>query len=81
MSWRGFGPGSRRWPPQYGIPADTQFAIQLCLEEALSNIIRHGHRGQPNLPITVDCTTPAGTQEVVFTIEDHAPPFDPLGGR
>ncbi len=61
-----------------GIPANTEFAIQLCLEEAISNIIRHGHGGQPNLAITVDCTTPAGTQEVVFAIEDHAPPFNPL---
>ncbi len=79
MSWRGFGPGSKRWPPQYSIPAETQFAIQLCLEEALSNIIRHGYRDQPNQPITVDCaTTRRLPQELVFTIEDQAPPFDPL---
>ena len=33
---------------RYSVPADTQFAIQLCLEEALSNVIRHGYQGQPN---------------------------------
>ena len=45
---------ARVWPwvealaTRYSVPADTQFAIQLCLEEALSNIVRHGYGGQPN---------------------------------
>ncbi len=75
---------ARVWPwvealaAEYSIPAETQFAIQLCLEEALSNIIRHGYRDQPDQPITVDCATPAGTLELVFTVEDRAPAFDPL---
>jgi serine/threonine-protein kinase RsbW len=64
------------------VPADTQFAIQLCLEEALSNIIRHGYQGLPNQAISVEYA-PAGVEndnaeELVFTVEDHAPPFDPL---
>lgn len=71
---------------RYSVPADTQFAIELCLEEALSNIIRHGYRGQANQPISISCAVepaPAGVEnedarELVFTIEDHAPPFDPL---
>jgi anti-sigma regulatory factor (Ser/Thr protein kinase) len=67
---------------RYSVPADTQFAIQLCLEEALSNIIRHGYQGQPDQAISVECA-PASAEnedagELVFTIEDHAPPFDPL---
>jgi anti-sigma regulatory factor (Ser/Thr protein kinase) len=75
---------ARLWPwiealaAEYAIPADTQFAIQLCLEEALSNIVRHGYRGQPDQPITVECTTPAETRKLVFTVEDRAPAFDPL---
>ena len=77
---------ARVWPwvealaAQVSFPADTQFAIQLCLEEALSNIMRHGYRGQPNQSITIACTVeraPAAG-ELVFTIEDHAPPFDPF---
>lgn len=71
---------------RYSVPAGTQFAIELCLEEALSNIIRHGYRSQPNQLITIACTVgraPAGGEnetaaELVFTVEDHAPPFDPL---
>ncbi len=62
---------------RYALTASTRFAIQLCLEEALSNIVRHGYRGRANQSITVECApSPAG--ELVFTIEDHAPPFDPL---
>lgn len=60
----------------YAIPADSQFAIDLCLEEALSNVIRHGYRGEPGRPITVDFTSGAGF--VVFTVQDQAPSFDPL---
>lgn len=68
----------------YAVPADTRFAIELCLEEALSNIIRHGYRGQANQSISIACTAEGSPSdaavagELVFTIEDHAPPFDPL---
>jgi anti-sigma regulatory factor (Ser/Thr protein kinase) len=61
---------------QYSISAQTQFAIALCLEEALSNVMRYGYRGQENQSITVDCALGAG--ELVFTIQDHAPHFDPF---
>jgi len=62
---------------QYSIPAQTQFAIQLCLEEALSNIIRHGYGGEPIHTITVDCV-PAEAGKLLLRIEDQASPFDPL---
>ena len=62
---------------EYAIPADTAFAVHLCLEEAISNVIRHGYRGQPNHTVTVDCASPEANL-VVFTVEDQAPPFDPL---
>jgi serine/threonine-protein kinase RsbW len=68
---------------RYSIPADTQFAIQLCLEEALSNIVRHGYRGLPGRSMTVEYALSDGG-ELVFTIEDRAPHFDPFavsGGR
>ena len=67
---------------RYSIPSDTEFAIQLCLEEALSNVMRHGYQGQPNQSITIDCAPSGveneGVEELVFTVEDHAPPFDPF---
>lgn len=75
---------ARLWPwvealaAEYDLSADTQFAIQLCLEEALSNIVRHGYRGHPDQLITVDYSTSAGNRELMFTLEDHGPAFDPL---
>ena len=60
----------------YSISGDTAFAINLCLEESLSNVIRHGYRGEPGHPVTVDFV--AGEGQVQFVIEDQAPPFDPL---
>jgi anti-sigma regulatory factor (Ser/Thr protein kinase) len=64
---------------EYAIPADTVFGVHLCLEEAISNVIRHGYDGQPGNRITVDCASPSA-HEVVFTIEDQAAPFDPVSG-
>jgi len=60
----------------HAVPADTRFAIHLCLEEALSNVIRHGYCGQPGRPVTVQFASRPG--ELVFTIEDEAPAFNPL---
>lgn len=58
------------------IPAETLFAIHLCLEEALSNVIRHGYRGEPNHAIELSFA--AGEENgFTFTIVDSAPYFAP----
>lgn len=62
---------------EYAIPADTVFGIHLCLEEAVSNVIRHGYGGQTGHTLTVDFAL-TGAHELVFTIEDQAPAFNPL---
>jgi serine/threonine-protein kinase RsbW len=62
---------------EYAIPADTVFAVHLCLEEAVSNVIRHGYGGQPGNTITIDFSL-SGGHELLFTVEDQAPAFDPL---
>ena len=62
---------------EYAIPPDSAFGIHLCLEEAISNVIRHGYSGQPGHSLTVDYASP-NAHELTFTIEDQAPPFDPL---
>ena len=51
------------------------FAINLCLEEALSNIIRHGYQGDKTHPIRV--TYQRDAHEMRFVIEDEAPHFRP----
>jgi len=74
---------ARVWPwidalaAEYGIPADTRFKIDLCLEEALSNIVRHGYGGEPDHAITV-VFDPEGESGLTFIVEDNAPPFSPL---
>lgn len=62
---------------EHGIPEQTQFAINLCLEEALSNIIRHGHDEDSSHCITVDFES-EGKDKIAFAVEDHAEPFDPV---
>jgi len=61
----------------FAIPSDPLFAIHLCLEEAISNIIRHGYQGSSGR-VTIDFSRENST-DLVFTIEDQAPFFDPLG--
>jgi anti-sigma regulatory factor (Ser/Thr protein kinase) len=61
---------------EYSLSDETVFAINLCLEEALSNIIRHGHNEEPGHPLTVDACTD-GRSMLLFTIEDQAPHFLP----
>jgi anti-sigma regulatory factor (Ser/Thr protein kinase) len=73
---------ARLWPwveslaAEHVVPAGTLYAIHLCLEEALSNVIRHGYRGANDQFIKVECAPGAG--ELAFIIEDQAPAFNPL---
>jgi serine/threonine-protein kinase RsbW len=56
------------------LAADMAFALQLCLEEAVANIVMYG--GAPDdAPIVVDIARADGS--VTATIEDSALPFDP----
>jgi|SRR5215472_3641316 len=66
-----------RLASQYAIPDDTRFAMNLCLEEVLSNIIRHGYSGQSDRSINIRFSS---LQEgcFVFVIDDEAPLFNPL---
>lgn len=66
-----------RLASQHAIPNDTQFAMDLCLEEVLSNIVRHGYSNEPDRAITVRFTNPRGGY-FVFVVEDEAPHFNPL---
>ena len=61
---------------EYSIPAKTVFAIHLCLEEALSNVIRHGCDGQGDRQIIVSFS--ANEESATVTIEDQASHFNPL---
>lgn len=61
----------------HSIPAPIQFAMELCLEEAISNIIRYGYFGQPDHSISVHFTSPRDGH-FVLVVEDASPPFNPV---
>jgi anti-sigma regulatory factor (Ser/Thr protein kinase) len=61
---------------EHSISPDTRYAIDLCLEEALSNIIRHGYCGEPNHAIDISFAGD-GKKGLTFIIVDDAPHFAP----
>ena len=62
---------------RHSIPESTQYAMNLCLEEVLANIVVHGYSAQPDFPIAIQFTSPREGY-FVFVVEDQAPPFNPV---
>lgn len=57
-----------------GFGRDDTFAIQLSLEEALVNAIKHGNRLDPNKQVHVEATVTPRRVEII--IEDEGGGFD-----
>jgi anti-sigma regulatory factor (Ser/Thr protein kinase) len=53
----------------------TSFAVQLCLDEAVANILEHGKGSARASAIAADLER--SDSEVVLDIEDDGGPFDP----
>lgn len=62
---------------RHGVPERTRFAMELCLEESVSNVIRHGYAGRTDRPVVVRFVSPRKGAFVLF-VEDEAPRFNPL---
>jgi serine/threonine-protein kinase RsbW len=62
---------------RHGIPENVGFAMNLCLEEAVSNVIRHGYGADTDGPVIVRFTMPR-QGFFVFLVEDDARHFNPL---
>jgi anti-sigma regulatory factor (Ser/Thr protein kinase) len=60
---------------QQGISPDLSFALQLCLEETVANIIMYGCAKDDRLEIAVELERNGGT--LVARIEDTGRSFDP----
>jgi len=56
-------------------PDRDLFAVRLALAEALSNALRHGHRGDPTRPVRVRHHVDA--RRVLVEVEDQGDGFDP----
>jgi serine/threonine-protein kinase RsbW len=61
---------------QHGFGKDVRFAMQLCMEEALANVVMHGYRNEPGHPIVIRSFVSA--HALHFAIDDKAPPFVPV---
>jgi serine/threonine-protein kinase RsbW len=59
-----------------GLSESTHYAVHLCLEESLANIVLHGYKSEPGHPIVLRCRT--SSEWLFFIIEDTAPPFAPI---
>lgn len=59
-----------------GLDADTVFAIRLAVEEAFTNIYEYGYNGGDG-PVTMRIDV--ARRQVVATLIDEAPAFDPAG--
>jgi serine/threonine-protein kinase RsbW len=55
-------------------PADCIGDLVQAVDEAATNIIRYGYRGEPG---RIDVTVELVGDEIVITLEDRAPVFDP----
>ena len=67
------------WAESLEVPMIDLMALQLALEETITNVINHGYRDQPpgTRQFTVEFSTPAaGTVRLVIT--DDASAYDPL---
>ena len=61
---------------RYGLTDDARFAVNLCLEEALANVVLHGYQSEPGHPIVIQSSASGGS--LFFSIEDKAPSFVPV---
>ena len=59
----------------YGLPGEECRAVALAVDEAMSNVIRHAYRGDPERPIEMECQAKADRME--FTFLDEGEPPDP----
>jgi serine/threonine-protein kinase RsbW len=69
-------PWTEAWASAHGLAEQTRFALHLCMEEALANVVLHGYQNQPGHPVVIRCSMEGGW--LVFAIEDEAPPFTPV---
>jgi serine/threonine-protein kinase RsbW len=77
--------GAASWIESIGadlnLPESRVFAIQICLEELMSNIVRHAQGSHPRSldptkPILISITVNAFEDRITLTVEDNGAPFN-----
>lgn len=71
---------ARQFLHNNGVDEHALAAVELVLEEAVTNIIRYGYEGQParEQPPMIEIDLQVDLDEVQVLIVDDARPFDPL---
>lgn len=59
-----------------GLDSDRIFALELCLEEAVANVILHG-RSKSAVDKRISVTITHDAPAIVACLEDNGPQFDP----
>lgn len=59
-------------------PADCVGDLVQAVDEAATNIIRYGYRGEPG---SIDMTVELAGDDIVVTLQDEATPFDPTAAE
>jgi anti-sigma regulatory factor (Ser/Thr protein kinase) len=57
-------------------PEGTRYNVLLSIQELLTNVFRHGYRGDETQPL--ELTMRASAEEFAVEIRDRAPRFDPV---
>ena len=65
---------------EHGIPGDQIFRLDLCLNEALGNIVFHGGPSAHEAPVflTLTVSTDDGEHRAALSVSDAGIPFNPL---
>ncbi len=72
---------AREVAERLAVPARSAFALDLCLEEALSNTIRYGFASGSVEAAKVELSLTREPEALRVTIEDNAAPFDPCAAE
>ncbi len=62
--------------PRAGLDAQTAMRVDLCLNEAVGNVLEHGYRDGADVWVRISVTAADGGVRIV--LEDTAPAYDPL---
>ena len=54
------------------------FHTELAFEELVTNVIRHAYAGRARSRHAIDVDVQVEAAEIVLTVEDDGPPFDPV---
>jgi len=68
--------GAAAFLESHHVDPDATFAVDLALEELVSNVIKHGYKDGDSHHIGVQLDV--GQDKIILVVEDSGPPFNPL---